>query len=74
MQIGRLMLFLLFLQVTPVYSQDKTFTAQVVRIIDGDTMEVLYQKNTNKGTPGSYRQSRKKRVATLWKPGKTSLI
>ncbi|SEO16388.1 hypothetical protein SAMN05216436_14010, partial [bacterium A37T11] len=31
MQIGRLILFLLFLQVIPVYSQDKTFNAQVVR-------------------------------------------
>lgn len=41
----KLILILLFLQLTPVFSQDKTFTAQVVRILDGDTMEVLYQKN-----------------------------
>jgi len=54
MQLGRLILFLLLLHIHPIFGQYKvqtkftqlkhhTFIAKVIRIIDGDTMEVLYE-------------------------------
>lgn len=41
MQVGRVIALLLWLSVSTVFGQ--TFTAKVIRILDGDTMEVLYK-------------------------------
>jgi endonuclease YncB( thermonuclease family) len=55
MRLGKIILYLLLLFITPVFGQIKdekstlidlrnqTFVAKVIRILDGDTMEILYK-------------------------------
>lgn len=51
MQMGRLVLLIAYLFIHPIFGQaqiplnlkNKTFVARVVKVLDGDTMEILYQ-------------------------------